>query len=65
MLKGLVGVLEKGQALRKGRATLLLGFGSGGPRSEAVDLVSDLGDQRVGSAGKTDGPDVVGYVRLL
>lgn len=60
-----MGVLEKDQAVGKGSGSLLLGFGSGGPGIEAVDLVLDLGDQRVGSAGKTDGPDVVGYVRFL
>jgi len=59
VLKGLVGVLEKGQTLGKGGGSLLLGFGSGGPFGEPVDLVLDLRDQRVGSARKTDGPDVV------
>lgn len=36
-------------------------FGSRRPGGEVVDLIFDLGNQRVRSARKTDGPDVVGY----
>lgn len=41
-----------------------MGLGSGSVRSpggEGVDVVLDLGNQRVRSAGETDGSYVVGY----
>lgn len=58
-------VLEKGQSTGKVCVCLRVELGSGGPGCEAVDLVLDLRNQRVRSAGETDGPDVVGYGWLL
>lgn len=57
--EGVVDVFETAQAVAEVRGCLLMESGSRGPGGEVVDLVLDLGSQRVRSAGKTDGSGVM------
>lgn len=61
ILEGVVQFCQTVQTVAEISGCLLVEFGSRSPGDELVDVVFDLGNQRVRSAGKTDGPDVVGY----
>ena len=67
VLEGVVYVYDTGQGVGEVIERCLCGTGSGGGQDggEVVDVVLDVGDERVRSAGKTYGPDVVGHLGFL